>query len=394
MRESGSNARFSWRRRRRSMRPPPSGCCGDGSVTQAGLDGATIEEYVLGPSINLNFFYSPVLRELELMGTDTRRQTNLEGFRNLPPAGFEALRDVPMRMEEAGHIAATMTESMLERAFDLGERFVTAARAAGPPGAIGPFALQCIIAAGPPKSLVCYDVSLRIPGSPGTRVYALFRLSLGPRRVGRRANCDGNRDGPRRKPAGRGYNVTPHYGGKMTAQSTQERAGAVTFKGQPMTLQGPELHAGDPAPDFHLVAADMAPVNLDTLTDGGARAALLIVVPSLDTNVCSLESNTFNRRLGELPQGVRAWVVSEDLPFAQTRWAGAQEGDVGLSMLSDYRDHSFGLNYGLMIAELKLLARAIVVIGKDKTVKYVELVREVGDQPNYDAALKAAGEAA
>ncbi len=141
----------------------------DGMLTEAGLHDAVIEEYALGPSINLNFFYSPMLGELELSGTDTRRQTNLEGFRNVPPSVFEALKAVPMRLEEAGHIAATLTESTLEKAFEMGERFVAAARKANAPGVIGPFALQCIITAGPPKEFVFYDVSLRIPGSPGTR---------------------------------------------------------------------------------------------------------------------------------------------------------------------------------------------------------------------------------
>jgi 5-formaminoimidazole-4-carboxamide-1-(beta)-D-ribofuranosyl 5'-monophosphate synthetase len=140
-----------------------------GTVTEQGLAKAVIEEYALGASVNLNFFYSPILRELELSGTDTRRQTNLEGFRNVPPSAFEALHAVPMRLEEAGHIATTLTESTLEQAFEMGERFVAAARAASEPGVIGPFALQCVLVAGPPKALVCYDVSLRIPGSPGTR---------------------------------------------------------------------------------------------------------------------------------------------------------------------------------------------------------------------------------
>jgi 5-formaminoimidazole-4-carboxamide-1-(beta)-D-ribofuranosyl 5'-monophosphate synthetase len=159
----------------------------EGMLTEAGLRDAVIEEYLLGPSINLNFFYSPILGELELCGTDTRRQTNLEGFRNVPPAVFEALRNVPMRLEEAGHIAATLTESTLEKAFEMGERFVAAAREANPPGVIGPFALQCIIVAGPPKEFVCYDVSLRIPGSPGTRYtpYSAYRwgrdVSVGER---------------------------------------------------------------------------------------------------------------------------------------------------------------------------------------------------------------------
>lgn len=158
-----------------------------GMVTEAGLADAVIEEYALGPSINLNFFYSPILGELELSGTDTRRQTNLEGFRNVPPSSLDALRNVPMRLEEAGHIAATLTESTLEKAFEMGERFVAAAREANPPGVIGPFALQCVIVAGPPKEFVCYDVSLRIPGSPGTRYtpYSAYRwgrdVSVGER---------------------------------------------------------------------------------------------------------------------------------------------------------------------------------------------------------------------
>jgi 5-formaminoimidazole-4-carboxamide-1-(beta)-D-ribofuranosyl 5'-monophosphate synthetase len=159
----------------------------EGTVSQHGLAEAVIEEYALGPSVNLNFFYSPILRELELSGTDTRRQTNLEGFRNVPPSALEALEGVPMRLEEAGHIAATLTESTLEQAFEMGERFVAAARAARAPGVIGPFALQCIVVAGPPKELVCYDVSLRIPGSPGTRFtpYSAYRwgrdVSVGER---------------------------------------------------------------------------------------------------------------------------------------------------------------------------------------------------------------------
>ena len=175
----------------------------------------------------------------------------------------------------------------------------------------------------------------------------------------------------------------------MTVDSLQQRAGAVTFKGKPMTLLGPELRPGDPAPQFELSAGDLSPVNLDILLDEGKRAAMLVVVPSLDTSVCSLESQKFNARLGELPAGVSAAVVSMDLPFAQARWCGAQ-GDVRLEMLSDYRDRSFGRNYGLLIAELGLLARAIVVIGKDRTIRYVQLVREVADEPDYDAALKAA----
>jgi 5-formaminoimidazole-4-carboxamide-1-(beta)-D-ribofuranosyl 5'-monophosphate synthetase len=158
-----------------------------GIVTDEGLGGAVIEEYALGPTVNLNFFWSPLLGELELMGTDTRRQTNRDGLLGLPFAQARDLADEPVRMEEAGHIAATLTESMLEKAFDLGERFVRAAKEVDGVGVIGPFALQCVIVSGPPKDFVVYDVSLRIPGSPGTRYtpYSSYRwgrdVSVGER---------------------------------------------------------------------------------------------------------------------------------------------------------------------------------------------------------------------
>ena len=159
----------------------------EGVLSATGLASARIEEFVLGPSVNLNFFYSPILGELELSGTDTRRQTNLEGFRSVPPAALEAVRGITMRLEEVGHVATTVVESMLEPAFEMGERFVRVARETQPPGVIEPFALQCIVAAGPPKELVCYDVSLRVPGSPGTRFtpYSAYRwgrdVSVGER---------------------------------------------------------------------------------------------------------------------------------------------------------------------------------------------------------------------
>ncbi|HXM17526.1 MAG TPA: DUF1297 domain-containing protein [Candidatus Tumulicola sp.] len=159
-----------------------------GVISEQGLAGALLEEYVLGPTINLNFFWSPMLGELELLGTDTRRQTNVDGARSLLAIEQASLGGAfTPSMEEAGHMPATVTESMLEQAFDMGERFVEAARAARPPGIIGPFALQCVIAAGPPKSFVVYDVSLRIPGSPGTKYtpYSAYRwgreLSVGER---------------------------------------------------------------------------------------------------------------------------------------------------------------------------------------------------------------------
>ena len=156
-----------------------------GTLAEKDLKGAVIEEFLLGPTVNLNFFYSPIMGELELMGTDTRRQTNLDGLRIAVPQAQQWRK--PVRMEEAGHIATTLTESMIENAFGMGVRVVRGSQAAEPPGVIGPFALQCVIVAGPPKAFVCYDVSLRIPGSPGTSFtpYTAYRwgrdVSVGER---------------------------------------------------------------------------------------------------------------------------------------------------------------------------------------------------------------------
>jgi thioredoxin-dependent peroxiredoxin len=176
------------------------------------------------------------------------------------------------------------------------------------------------------------------------------------------------------------------------ATQTIERAGLVTARGNPITLLGPELRVGDMAPEIHLTAADMSVKTLDDLTENGKRAVLLIVVPSLDTPTCQRESRTFNQRLGELPQGVKPYIVSMDLPFAMVRWCGAE--NVTLDLLSDYRDHSFGYAYGVRIKENGLLMRANFIIGKDKRITYVELVPEISQEPKYDDTIAAAQAAA
>jgi 5-formaminoimidazole-4-carboxamide-1-(beta)-D-ribofuranosyl 5'-monophosphate synthetase len=139
-------------------------------ITQDSLDEAVIEEFVVGPQLNLNFFYSPIDDDLELVGTDTRRQTNLDGILRLTaPEQVEVLKYVSPKYIENGHIAVTIKESLLEKAYDAGENFVRAVAKHYPPGMVGPFALQGAITAGPPKEeLVVFDVSMRIPGSPGT----------------------------------------------------------------------------------------------------------------------------------------------------------------------------------------------------------------------------------
>ena len=138
---------------------------------------ATIEEFVVGAPVNFNFFYSPLTKEIELLGTDTRRQTNLDGFlRMTADRQLEALKSIPLKMIETGHIAVTVKESLLEKAYDLGTKFVKATQALGKDidpsqkGIIGPFALQgAVVAEDGKEDIVIFDVSLRIPGSPGTK---------------------------------------------------------------------------------------------------------------------------------------------------------------------------------------------------------------------------------
>jgi 5-formaminoimidazole-4-carboxamide-1-(beta)-D-ribofuranosyl 5'-monophosphate synthetase len=141
-----------------------------GTFTKASLDIAVIEEFVLGPQLNLNYFYSPLTGELELLGTDTRRQTNLDGLLRLTaPEQEEVLKHVQPKFIENGHQSVTIKESLLEQAFLAGENFVKATQKHYKPGILGPFALQGAVTAGPPKEeFKVFDVSMRIPGSPGT----------------------------------------------------------------------------------------------------------------------------------------------------------------------------------------------------------------------------------
>lgn len=138
-------------------------------ITKEGLKNAIIEEYIIGVQVNFNFFYSPLDGELELLGTDTRRQTNIDGLIRLPAnEQLEVLKYVTPKHIESGHIACTVKESLLENAYKIGEKFVAASKKICPPGIIGPFALQSSIIPGPPKEdIVVFDLSLRIPGSPG-----------------------------------------------------------------------------------------------------------------------------------------------------------------------------------------------------------------------------------
>jgi thioredoxin-dependent peroxiredoxin len=164
-----------------------------------------------------------------------------------------------------------------------------------------------------------------------------------------------------------------------------ERPGATTLKGNPLTLLGPELKPGDPAPDFLLTDRGLKPI---TLKDTGNHVRIISVVPSLDTPVCDAQTKKFNEAASSLP-GVDILTVSMDLPFGQSRWCNAFAVD-RLMMLSDYKNCSFGENYGTLIKELRIESRAIFVVDQDNIVRYVEYVREVGDYPNFEAALNAA----
>ncbi len=140
-----------------------------GVFTKKQLEKAVIEEFVVGVQVNFNYFYSPLTGRLELLGTDTRRQTNFEGMTRLPASyQKEVIKNIPIQYEEAGHIAVTILESLLEDVFAMGERFVKATQETTSPGIIGPFSLQAIVVPGPPKKeIIVIDVSPRMPGSPG-----------------------------------------------------------------------------------------------------------------------------------------------------------------------------------------------------------------------------------
>jgi thiol peroxidase len=166
-----------------------------------------------------------------------------------------------------------------------------------------------------------------------------------------------------------------------------ERTGLVTMKGNPITLVGNEVKVGRQAPDAELVANDLSTVKLSSLRQG--KVCIITAVPSLDTSVCDLETRRFNVEAGNLGNDVAIVAVSMDLPFAQKRWCGAAEVQ-NVQTLSDHRDAAFGEAYGLLIKDLRLLARAVFVVDKQGVVRYVELVKEIASEPNYEAALDAA----
>jgi thiol peroxidase len=166
----------------------------------------------------------------------------------------------------------------------------------------------------------------------------------------------------------------------------EERHGAVTFKGNPMTLVGSEVHIGDTVPAVTLTGADLSPVN--PLEHGAGKPKIFITVPSVDTSVCSIESKKFSDALQAVGDSAAAYVISADLPFALKRWCTA-EGVDNLTMLSDYRGMEMAKSWGLYLKELGLFARAVYVTDAEGKVVYREIVSEVASEPDYSAAIAA-----
>lgn len=162
----------------------------------------------------------------------------------------------------------------------------------------------------------------------------------------------------------------------------------VTFQGNPVTLVGSEIKTGNKAPDFTVLNNELKPVNM---SDYDGKIKILSIFPSVDTGVCSKQNHRFNEEASKLSDDIVILAISNDLPFALSRFCGA-EGIDKVITLSDHKDLDFGMKYGFLIEEMRLLARGVVVVDKDNTVKHVEYVPEIGQEPDYDTAIKTAKE--
>ena len=167
----------------------------------------------------------------------------------------------------------------------------------------------------------------------------------------------------------------------------EEQTGKITMKGNPLTLMGQELKVGHMAPDVVLASNELEPVSLSSFR---GKVCIISSVPSLDTPVCDMETRRFNEEAGALGEDVVIITVSMDLPFAQKRWCGAAGVDKVIT-LSDYGDMAFGNAYGVLIKELKLLARSVFILDRQGVIQYIQLVNEVSEEPDYQEILDAVG---
>jgi len=167
-----------------------------------------------------------------------------------------------------------------------------------------------------------------------------------------------------------------------------ERKGIVTMKGNPIVLVGNEIKVGDKAPDFEVVGQNLLAVKFSSFA---GKICVITSVPSLDTSVCDIMTRRFNKEAASLGTDVAILAISMDLPFAQKRWCGAADAK-NVQVLSDHRSASFGQVYGVLIKDLRLLARAVFVIDRKGIIRYAEIVPEIAQEPKYDEALKAVKE--
>jgi len=167
-----------------------------------------------------------------------------------------------------------------------------------------------------------------------------------------------------------------------------ERKGMITMKGQPLTLVGTEVKVGEQAPDFEVLANDLSAVKLSSFR---GKTCIISSVPSLDTSVCDVMTRRFNQEAVNLGGDVVVLTISMDLPFAQKRWCGAADVK-NVQTFSDHREASFGTAFGVLIKELRLLARAVFVVDKEGVVRYVQIVSELTNEPDYEAVLQAVRE--
>ena len=170
---------------------------------------------------------------------------------------------------------------------------------------------------------------------------------------------------------------------RTTRATNTIMATTITFKGDPVELSGTPPQVGDDAPAFDLVNTKMESVKL---SDSAGKIRVISVIPSIDTGVCEAQTRRFNRALDEMPDNVVGLTISEDTPFAQARWCGA-EGVTKMEMLSDFKGNTFGESYGLYMPSMGLLARSVYIIDADDKIAYFQLVPEMSAEPNYDEVL-------
>ncbi len=168
----------------------------------------------------------------------------------------------------------------------------------------------------------------------------------------------------------------------------KKRSGLVTMRGNSVTLVGEEAKVGEPAPDFVVIGTDMKPVQFSSFR---GKVCVIYSVPSLDTPVCDRTTRRFNEEATRLGSDVAVLAISMDLPFAQARWCAAADIK-GVQTFSDHRDASFGTSYGVLIEEMRLLARAVFVVDSRGTIRHAQIIKEIAEEPDFDAALKAVKE--